>query len=303
MSDKTRAKIGLPADLHGPDFKACYGTIMKFRLSAVWYALAAAVAFAAQPALRAGTALAVGDVVQKAVARGQQDQQGSVPDFIYRKLTVTEELDGAGKVKERREKVYEVSYRDGLSHATLLQVNGHLPSEADLKKQSENEMNIRQITGETRSARGDNRENFLTPELAARFDFTLLGKTNLNGRAAYRIAFQPKSPLPPARRVVDRLLNQISGTLWIDAQEFEVARVEIALRSEVNLLGGIIGSLKKLTFTLERTRVADGVWFSTLSSGDFQGRKLLDPTHIKTTSQSLHFRRVTLNGGAKVAEG
>ncbi|HWD91050.1 MAG TPA: hypothetical protein VG938_01745 [Verrucomicrobiae bacterium] len=276
---------------------------MKFRLSAVGGVLAMWFALAAQTSLRAGTALTANDVIQNAVARGQQDQQGAVPDFIYRKLTMTEELDGAGKVKERREKVYEISYRDGLSHATLLQVNGHLPSEADLKKQSDNEMNIRQITGEAKSVKGDNRENFLTPELAARFDFRLLGETNLNGRATYLVSFQPKTPLPPARRVVDRLLNQISGKLWIDAEEFEVARAEVALRSEVNLLGGIIGSLKKLSFTLERTRVADGVWFSTLSSGDFQGRKLLDPTHIKTKSQSLHFRRLSLNSTGKLTEG
>lgn len=251
--------------------------------------------------MRAATALTADDVVQKAVLRGQEDQEGTVPDFIYRKLTVTEELDGAGNVKERREKVYEISYRDGLSHATLLQVNGHLPSEADLKQQSDNEMNVRQITGE-KHAKGDNRENFLTPELVARFDFKLLGETNINGRSTYQISFEPKSPLLPVHRIVDRLLNQISGTLWIDADEFEVARADVSLRSEVNLLGGLIGSLKKLSYTLERTRVAEGVWFSTLSSGDFQGRKLLDPTHIKTKSQSVHFRKMAMNGGLNLAE-
>jgi hypothetical protein len=255
-----------------------------------------------QTALCAATPLTVEQVIRKAVARGQQDQQGAVPDFIYRKLTFTEELDGAGKVKEHREKVYEISYRDGLSRATLLQVNGHLPSPADMKQQSDNEMSVRQLTGEAKPARGDSRENFLTPELVARFDFKLTGQTNLNGRAAYEISFQPKNPALPVHRMVDRLLNQISGTLWIDTDEFEVARAEVALRSEVNLLGGLIGSLKKLTYTLERTRIADGVWFSTLSSGDFQGRKLLDPTHIKTKSQSVHFRRVALNGGTRIAE-
>jgi hypothetical protein len=85
--------------------------------------------------------------------------------------------------------------------------------------------------------------------------------------------------------------------LWIDAGEFEVARADVYLRSEVNLLGGIVGSLKKLTYTLERTRVADGVWFSTLATGDFEGRKLLDPTHIKTKSQSVDFRKVAMNKG------
>ena len=269
---------------------------MKVRLQLVLCSLALLFAVAGQTTVRAEAALTADEVIQKAVARGQQDQQSAVPDFNYRKLTVTEELDGAGKVKERREKVYEISYRDGLSHARLLQVNGHLPSEEDLKQQSENEMNLRQITGEAKSAKGDNRENFLTAELAARFDFKLIGQTNINGRNAYEISFQPKTPEPPVHRLVDRLLNQISGTLWIDTEEFEVARAEVVLRSEVNLLGGIIGSLKKLAFTLERTRVADGVWFSTLSKGDFLGRKLLDPTHIKTKSQSVNFRRVATAG-------
>ena len=253
-------------------------------------------------ATRAADALTAPEIIQKAIARGQQDQQGSVPDFIYRKQTVTEELDSAGKVKEHREKLYEISYRDGLSHSKLLQVNGHAPSESDLKQQSDNEMSIRQLTGEPKQGKGDNRENFLTAELAARFDFTLAGTTNLNGRAAYQISFQPKNPQLPVHHMVDRLLNQLSGTIWIDTGEFEVARAEVSLGKEVNLLGGIIGSLKKLTYTLERTRVADGVWFSTLSNGDFLGRKLLDATHIKTKSQSIHFHRLAMSGGTDFAE-
>jgi hypothetical protein len=254
-----------------------------------------------QSAVRAADALTVSDIVQKAVDRGQQDQQGSVPDFIYRKSTVTEELDTTGKVKEHREKLYEISYRDGLSHTKLLQVNGHAPSEADLKQQSDNEMSVRQLTGEKKK-NGDNRENFLTAELVARFDFTLVGTTNLNGRTAYQVTFQPKNPPLPVHHMVDRLLNQLSGTIWIDSEEFEVARAEVSLGKEVNLLGGIIGSLKKLSYTLERTRVADGVWFSTLSNGDFLGRKLLDATHIKTKSQSVHFHKLAQSSEPDLAK-
>jgi len=83
-------------------------------------------------------------------------------------------------------------------------------------------------------------------------------------------------------------LNRISGTVWIDAEEFEVARAEIRLRSEVTLLGGVIGSLKKLAYTMTRTRIGDGVWFNTFSSGDFEGRKLLDSMRVKTKSQSTN---------------
>jgi len=54
-------------------------------------------------------------------------------------------------------------------------------------------------------------------------------------------------------------LNRISGTIWIDADEFEIARADVRLGSEVDLLGGVVGSLKKLAYTMTRTRVADGV--------------------------------------------
>jgi len=60
------------------------------------------------------------------------------------------------------------------------------------------------------------------------------------------------------RHLVDRLLNRISGTLWIDSDEFELARADIQLRSEVNLLGGVVGTLKKLVYTMTRTRLAEG---------------------------------------------
>jgi len=276
---------------------------MKFRLSFFTYGLAL-FALAGQITARAGEALSADAVIQKAVARGQADQQDAVPDFAYRKLTVTDQLDNDGNVKEHKEKVYEIVYRDGRSHATLLQVDGHAPTPADLKQQSQNELSIRQITGAPKPAQGDGQqESFLTPELVQRFDFKWIGQTNLHGRTTYQIAFQPKNPAVPVHRLVDKLLNQISGTLWIDAQEFEVARADISLRSEVNLLGGLAASLKKLNYTLERTRIADGVWFSTLSSGDFQGRKLFDPTHIKTRTQSVQFHRVAMNGQSKPSEG
>src|SRR5690349_8163203 len=243
---------------------------MKVRSPIILCSLTLVFALMGQSHLRAETPLTADEVVQKAVSRGQQDQQGTVPNFTYRKVTVTDELDGSGKIKLHREKLYEISYRDGLSHSTLLQVNGRAPSDSDLKQQTDNESSVRQITGEAKT-KGDNRENFLTAELAARFDFSLVGVTNFNGRASYLVSFQPKNPKPPVHRMMDRLLNQLSGTLWIDAEEFEVARADVSLQSEVNLLGGLIGSLKKLTYTLERTRVADGVWFSTLANGDFQG--------------------------------
>lgn len=266
---------------------------MNFRLGKLGCLLLAV--FSLGAIVRAETALTVNEVVQKTLARAQQSESSATPDLDYTRFSVTEELDGTGKVRERNEKTYEVSYRGGMPTVRLLQVNGHAPTDADQKKQSENEMNLRQMLGQPKPDNGANRENFLTPELAARFNFKLLGQTNLDGRTTYQVAFEPKTPALPEHRLVDKLLNRISGTFWIDAEEFELAKADVFLGSEVNVLGGVAGSLKKLHYALQRTRVSDGIWFSTHSHGDFEGRKLLESTHIKTTSEAVNFRRVAMN--------
>jgi hypothetical protein len=238
----------------------------------------------------AQTALSADQIIQKAVARAQNlPAKPGKGAYTYTKLTVTEEFDSAGKMKERKEKVYQVNFRSGATYAKLVEVNGHAPVPADLKKQAENESNAQQMTG-AKSNKAENRENFLTPEIVSRFDFTLVGQTNFNGRATYQVTFQPKSPAPQSHHMIDRLLDRISGTVLIDAEEFEIARAELHLGSEVNLLGGVVGSLKKLVYSMTCTRIDDGLWFKTSSFGDFEGRKLIDAMRIKTSSQAMNFR-------------
>jgi len=235
------------------------------------------------------------EIIQKAVHRSQlSSKETKKSAFTYTKVNVTEEFDSSGKVKERKEKVYEVSFRDGASRLRLLEVNGHAPSDSDLKKLAENESSYRLLTGKSKADKKDNHENFLTPELVARFNFTLIGQAPINGRTAYEISFRPKNPPPATHHVLDRLLDRLSGTLWIDTEEYETARADIQLGSEVTLLGGVIGSLKKLAYTMTRTRVADGVWLNTYSSGDFEGRKLIDSMRIKTKSESRDFKPVRI---------
>jgi hypothetical protein len=248
------------------------------------------------PKLQAQETLSADEVIQKAVARAQQAQRGTAQNaYTYNRVSVTEELDATGKVKEHSEKVYQVFFQSGLTRVKLLEVNGHPPGEADLRKQSNNELTVHQLLGQPRNPAGDNRESFLTPELVARFEFKLVGQGELNGRTAYRISFQPKTPEPPTRRVADKLLNRISGTLWIDTEEFEVARADIQLRSEVDILCGVVGCLKHLAYTMTRTRVMEGIWLNSFSSGDFEGRKLLESMRIKTKSQSTNFRPLAMN--------
>jgi hypothetical protein len=235
--------------------------------------------------------LTAGEVLNRAVARAEKPQSAiGRPPFTYQKITITEELDPTGKIRERKEKLWQVSIQEGGSSAKLIEVDGHEPGKADLRKQTENETSVRKLLGESKNVRAENRDKFLTPELVARFDFKLVGQTVIEGRTAYEVEFQPKSPERPARHMIDRLLNRLSGTIWIDAEEFELARAQLRVSSEVDFLGGVAGCLKTLAYSMTRTRVAEGLWLPSSSIGDFQGRKLLEWTRVKTRSQASNFK-------------
>src|SRR3954454_13116277 len=140
----------------------------------VWYSGTAWLGFSAalllvafgKSAAQAEPTLTANEIVHKAVARGEQPEtKPGQQNFTYTKVTLTEELDATGKVKERHEKVYSVSLRDGSTHLKLLEVNGHAPDEADLKKQAESDVSARQMLGQGKAGKGVTRDNFLTPEL------------------------------------------------------------------------------------------------------------------------------------------
>jgi hypothetical protein len=240
--------------------------------------------------------LSADDIIQKAVQRAQSPEtRDARPPYRYTKHTITDELDAKGRLKDRREKLYEVRVESGLSRLKLVQVNGQSLSAEEQKKQDAKDLAARQkMTDNKPGKKGDERENFLTPELVAKYKFKLLRELPINGRDTYELAFEPASANLPENHLTDRFLNQVAGTVWIDAQEFEIARAEIHLQGEVTLWGGMVGTLTQCSYTLTRVRQPDGTWFNGLSRGFFQGRKLLEPMLIRTRSESTDFRRLDL---------
>jgi len=81
----------------------------------------------------AETSLSATEVIQNAVARAQQADTQARPGYTYTKLTLTEEIDAQGKVKERKERVYRVLFQGGSTCLKLVTVNGRPPDEAEVK--------------------------------------------------------------------------------------------------------------------------------------------------------------------------
>lgn len=229
-------------------------------------------------------------IVQRAVARAEFVYKANrQTNFSYQKTSTTEELDGKGRVKNRREKFFE--FDSGLATLKEIKLNGKALPDRELRKhESEGAADRQQVSGGKASRRDDNWGKYLTKELTGRFAFELVGTEMIAGRPAYVLTFEPKSEDLPVKEVTDRLVNRLSGKVWIDTREYEVAKAEISLLDEVTMWGGILGALRRFSFDVERTRV-DDVWFNRVSNFEMEGRKLFDSQRIRVRSESGNFRK------------
>ena len=257
------------------------------------FLLSAAIGFSAA----APFTLTAGQIVKKTVERAQTIQSANrQSDYSYTKFSVTEEFNGKGKLREKKEKL--LLFESGRGRLSQLKLNGRALSGAEFRKQEEAALEARQQVTDSKSNRhDDNWEKYITPQLVAKYSFKMLGEEIINGRPAYVVGFEPASSNLPVNHLMDRLTNRLGGKVWIDEQDFEVARAQVGLRGEVVLWGGVLGNFKKCNFTVERSRVDEHVWFNTATNGEFEGRKLLEPTHIRTRSESSNFHKTARRAG------
>lgn len=211
--------------------------------------------------------------------------------YAYLKRATTERFDEKGQLRERQEKL--MKFQSGLGSVVEMKVNGRPVSAAELRRQeAEMAQKRQQLTESSSGVRNDYWEMFLTPELASKYTFHLAGQQVVNNRPTYVLSFRPSRADLPVDKMADRLMNQMTGKLWIDVEEFEIARAELSLQSEATLWGGMLASLKKFSFNVERLRLSDGTWFNRITTGEFAGRKLLEPFHMRTRTETSDFRKI-----------
>jgi len=123
------------------------------------------------------------------------------------------------------------------------------------------------------------------------FLFTLEGHEMRAGRslAKYNLVPNPKYK-PTTRNTV--LFTKVRGTLWIDEESSELAKIDGIVTEDVSLALFLAKVYKGSHFMQERYEVAPGVWEPTFEQYDFDGRKYLLPFSIHERTFYSNYRRV-----------
>lgn len=229
------------------------------------------------------------------VARSKFERtQNTLAQFSFNKLRVLEELDSKDKVTERKASRQEWFPINGAPFARTVERNGKPLTEKERKAEADREAAVRAGKRPARSPEATKRDQEwqFTDEMLARYAFTVTGQEMVRGRAAWVVEFAPRSKDLPVKQITDRVANKVAGKVWVDAEDWEVARLNVWLTEELTFIGGVAGVLRKFELLLDRTRVEPNAWLPTAIDFQMAGREFLVNKRLHYREEATDFKRV-----------
>lgn len=228
-------------------------------------------------------------MVDHAKARKDKDKTEE-KRLSYSERIVTNKLQVDGSLKDREESIYEVVPVNGEPTRKLVQKNGKTPSPSDLKEEARRKRE-REASRRREESGGENTIE-LDEGLVEKYKFETLGEEVIGGRSVFVLSFKPKSNNPPVRRKIDYVLNRIAGKVWVDEEDYEIARADMHLTESAQLWWGLLASLRAFTLGFEQTRLDDGFWFVKHFDMTMDVRFLLSAVHQKQEGWMSDFKEV-----------
>jgi len=212
-----------------------------------------------------------GNAYVRGLTEKQRHREELLDLYTYDTVEVREELDDRGSVKERRQRRYETFFVLGRTLRRLVEEDGRPLSP---ERQAREDAAARALAEAVRSGRAVvERPGVRLSAVLGRYDFQAVGREERAGRTAVVLEFRPRAGERPLEN--DRLLRQVQGRLWVDEQEAEVVRAEIANIAPIKLGLGLKASVTSLSTRLEFRKVDDAVWLPAEDETVVAGRVML----------------------------
>ena len=132
----------------------------------------------------------------------------------------------------------------------------------------------------------------LGDDLISRFDFTLVRREVLNERPVLVIDFAPVKKKVPENNLKEKFLNKAAGRVWVDEQDSVPVKADLHLSAPVSVLGGLVGAVQKFTFSFNRQRTPEGIWFTLDSDWHLEGREVFFRRIIDYHEETTNVLRV-----------
>jgi hypothetical protein len=223
------------------------------------------------------------------------DENQKVADKIrenYAGTRVEEEteFEKDGKVKKPEVKEYTFFYLNGDEISTLVKKDGKALSDEEQKKENEKtqkeiaEIQKREEKKETKDEKAkeegkdkkDKDDDDVGIETFLRAaQFVNPRRERFRGQDVLVFDFEPNPEFQP-HKMVERIVHELAGVIWVDEHAHEVARLEAYFVGDFRVAGGLLANLQKGTsFVFEQSYFNNEVWLPTYMEAHVGVRVLL----------------------------
>lgn len=123
------------------------------------------------------------------------------------------------------------------------------------------------------------------------FIFTFIAREPRGDRMLSKYRLTPNPAYKPTSRST-AIFGKVRGYLWIDEDAAQLARAEVEVTDDISIGGFLAKVYKGSHFMQERYEEAPGLWFSTYSQYDFDGRRLFMSFAIHERTFYSQYRRI-----------
>ncbi|MGH9704698.1 MAG: hypothetical protein ACRD4K_15080 [Candidatus Acidiferrales bacterium] len=217
---------------------------------------------------------------QKAIDKIKEDYSGT------RSETETE-YDGSGKIKKVETNEYTFFYLNGEEISTLVKKEGKPLSPEEQKKENERvqkrieEVQKNQAKKDAKEAKAreegkqEKDEDVGIDQFLRACQFVNPRRERFRGQDVLVFDFEKNADYKP-KKLVEKVVQQLAGVVWIDEKAHDVARLEAYFVGDVKIAGGLLVNLQKGTsFVLEQGFVNNEVWLPTYNEAHVGARVLL----------------------------
>ncbi len=230
-------------------------------------------------------------VLERVIERAEKEEQNDrlfEQTYSYTRIKTTEFRNVKGELKKNERKE---SYHDPRTAHAPAQ-----PQRAVTRLHSPKYTTGNPGTGDTDTrirGRAVDRKDFrLDDDLLGRFRFTLVGRECVNGRFALVLGFEPKPGKLPERSFKDKFINKAAGRVWVDEQDYAIAKADLYLTEKVNVVGGLVGAVWQFQYRFERQRTSEGLWFTRQVCWHLEGREVFVRRTVDYFEERTDVRKV-----------
>ena len=236
-------------------------------------------------------------IIKKASEAAKRNGLGEIV-FSFLRQAEVEDLDSKGNIRKGYTKTYR-AYTDGRDQE-LVKVDGKPASQGQVAREQAGNRERQQRYLARKKEGGTNKSgNLVTKNVdlfQEKFTPVLAGMGSVNARPAYVIQLQPNKDHKLKSRTVNRFMDQLNARLWVDKEEFHIARINAKLKKPVTFLGGLAGAVNAISISISQKRLAKDTWVDESVSANFDARIFWKTYHFLMKSRSSHYEAATTLG-------